>query len=274
MVQRQAFALRSLIGKPIRFDGSTLILLDVIDAAHPKDWTNEPHYHPWYEFNYLQEGALYTTLGDTEFLSQKGQFFLIPPGMIHSHRNCNGIGDDGVCLRWSLEPVGEVAKILSEPHPSPGRYPFERIFGAQPLNNEWSKRGTLIQLLLGICATFDPGGRMPFDYSQDETLVNQALLYLSQYYAQSIRVDEVAHSLNVSYRHLARIFKSVTGQTVIQKLNAIRLEEARRLLAETNMPVGEIGKQVGFTNEYYFSAIFKQVIATTPTQYRAMMKSR
>ena len=115
---------------------------------------------------------------------------------------------------------------------------------------------------------------MPFDYSQDETLVNQALLYLSQYYAQSIRVDEVAHSLNVSYRHLARIFKSVTGQTVIQKLNAIRLEEARRLLAETNMPVGEIGKQVGFTNEYYFSAIFKQVIATTPTQYRAMMKSR
>ncbi|MFQ9798925.1 MAG: helix-turn-helix transcriptional regulator [Clostridia bacterium] len=177
-------------------------------------------------------------------------------------------------MRWSLEPVGEVAKILSEPHPSPGRYPFERIFGAQPLNNEWSKRGTLIQLLLGICATFDPGGRMPFDYSQDEALVNQALLYLSQYYAQNIRVDEVAHSLNVSYRHLARIFKSVTGQTVIQKLNAIRLEEARRLLAETNMPVGEIGKQVGFTNEYYFSAIFKQVIATTPTQYRAMMKSR
>ena len=82
MVQKQALALRSLIGKPIRFDGSTLILLDVLDAAHPRDWTYESHYHPWYEFNYLQEGALYTTLGDTEFLIQKGQFFLIPPGIM------------------------------------------------------------------------------------------------------------------------------------------------------------------------------------------------
>ena len=272
MVQKQALALRSLIGKPIRFDGSTLILLDVLDAAHPRDWTYESHYHPWYEFNYLQEGALYTTLGDTDFLIQKGQFFLIPPGMIHSHRNCSGMGDDGFCLRWSLDPVGEVAEILSQPHPSPGRYPVERVFGAQPLNNDWSKRGVLIQLLLGICAAFDLGACIPFDYSQEETLVNQALLYLSQYYAQCIRVDEVAHALNVSYRHLARIFKSVTGQTIIQKLNAIRLEEAKRLLVETDLPVGQIGMQVGFANEYYFSAIFKQVIATTPTRYRTVMK--
>ena len=278
-MQKQAYALRSLIGRPIRFDGSSVVLLDVVNAAHPKDWNHGSHYHPWYEFNYLEEGALYTTLEGVEFLSKKGQFFLIPPGKIHSHRNYNGMGDDGFCMRWSLKPeggpvMGESAGILSVSHPSPGLYPFDRIFGALPLDNEWSRQGAMIQLLLGICAVYSPGRGAPSCYSQEETLVNQAIMYLSQYYERSIKVEEVANSLNVSYRHLARIFKSVTGQSIIQKLNEIRLEEAKRLLAETSLPVGEIAKQVGYSNEYYFSATFKQLIAETPSQYRAAIKSR
>ena len=277
-MQKQAYALRSLIGKTIRFDGSAFVLLDVVSAAHPKDWNHEAHYHPWFEFNYLEEGALYSTLEGVEFLSKKGQFFLIPPGKVHSHRNYNGMGDDGFCMRWSLKPeeakAGMAADILSVCHPSPGLYPFDRIFGALPLDNEWSKKGAMLQLLLGICAVYSPGSGAAACYSQEETLVNQAIMYLSQYYDHSIKVEEVANSLNVSYRHLARIFKSVTGQSIIRKLNEIRLEEAKRLLAETGMPVGEIAKQVGYANEYYFSASFKQLTETTPSQYRSTVKRR
>ena len=69
--------------------------------------------------------------------------------------------------------------------------------------------------------------------------------------------------------HFARLFRQATGQTPHQYVIMCRIERAKRLLTETEWPIIEIGHQVGFTDQSYFTAVFRKHVATTPNAYRA-----
>jgi transcriptional regulator GlxA family with amidase domain len=99
-------------------------------------------------------------------------------------------------------------------------------------------------------------------------MIRQALLYLNEYYAQPLKVQDLANSLNVSYRHLARLFKQVTGVTIIGKLNDIRVNQAKNLLKDTDVTIRDIALRVGFENEFYFTNIFSHYTYTTPSAFR------
>ena len=64
-----------------------------------------------------------------------------------------------------------------------------------------------------------------------------------------------------------RIFKRVTGQTIFQYLTAVRMEHAKRLIAQTTMHTGVIGQEVGYPDEYYFSKVFKRNVGMSPCAY-------
>ena len=94
--------MKPLIMKPIIFHDISIELLDVLQANHPVDWEVNPHHHPWFEFNYVLDGSLFTTIDNTEFLVESGMSYLIPPGFTHSHRHHKFTGDNGICLRWQF----------------------------------------------------------------------------------------------------------------------------------------------------------------------------
>ena len=102
----------------------------------------------------------------------------------------------------------------------------------------------------------------------------QVIMYLNEYYSKVITVQDIASSLNMSYRSLSRNFKKETGITVIEKLNEIRIAAAKNLLISTDLPISEIATHVGFANEYYFSNTFKQYSAATPSGFRKNNKRK
>ena len=110
------------------------------------------------------------------------------------------------------------------------------------------------------------------DAQWDKLMIRHALLYLEDLRSGELNVYEMAASLNISYRHLSRLFKQVTGTTIVQRYNDIRIERAKKLLRETNLLNKEVASQVGFKNENYFSTLFKQVTTLSPGEYR--QKSR
>jgi AraC family transcriptional activator of pobA len=278
---------QKLIMQPVAFNDLSVTLLDALSALHGTDWLVKEHRHPWFEFNYISEGSAYTTLNGSEFLTVAGQVYIIPPGLFHSHRHYNHEGDNGFCLRWQLEKteapgmhlkLSECAQDIIRTLSACRTYGIqmnacELVEKVSRAKNLTVKQSVFVQWLISLYEFW--GGKSsekPYQNDHEKILVQQAMLYLSEYYANDLSVQDVADSLNVSYRHLARIFKHVTGNTIIEKLNDIRINEAKKLLKDTDKPIYEIAREVGFDNEYYFTTVFSCHSHITPSKFKSKFK--
>ena len=81
-------------------------------------------------------------------------------------------------------------------------------------------------------------------------------------------VGEFAAALGVTPTHLSRCCRQACGRSAISLLQDRRIFEARRLLAETRLPVGEIGASLGFTSAAYFTRAFQHLTGKSPTEFR------
>lgn len=98
--------------------------------------------------------------------------------------------------------------------------------------------------------------------------IKKLLSYLQIEYKNPISLGEAARLLNYSSVYFCTYFKSVFGISFINYLNHFRIEKACVLLLTTDMPVINVGLEVGFTNFSYFIRIFKRLMDVTPKQYR------
>ena len=79
---------------------------------------------------------------------------------------------------------------------------------------------------------------------------------------------ELAAVAQTSPTHFARMFKQATGQTPHQYVTTCRMECAKHLLTETTLLLHEVGARVGYADQSYFTAMFRQHVGTTPKAYR------
>ena len=94
------------------------------------------------------------------------------------------------------------------------------------------------------------------------------LEYLTVNYTEDITIDKLAHMANISSYYLCHIFKEITGKTVSEYVNFIRVNKAEYLLRNTEMNVTEIALATGFNDINYFSRVFKKFKKVSPTSIR------
>ena len=82
----------------------------------------------------------------------------------------------------------------------------------------------------------------------------------------------VSNYISMNYSLFSYSFKQYTGSNFVNYLKTIRMEEAKKLLAETDMRVIEISQEVGYDNEKHFMKIFKSAYGVSPSEYRKNMK--
>lgn len=81
-------------------------------------------------------------------------------------------------------------------------------------------------------------------------------------------VADLAAELGVTATHLTRCCRAASGRTAIELLQDRRLYEARQLLSDTAMPVGQIGAALGFTSAAYFTRAFQNQTGVSPSAFR------
>ncbi len=108
--------------------------------------------------------------------------------------------------------------------------------------------------------------RTAFEQAEDSlSLIKNALL--SSIYSKK-NLDEIASDLFMSKSNLIRSFKKQTELTPYQFLLNEKLSVAKTLLSTTTMQVKNIAELLCFSDEHYFSFLFKQKTGLTPSQYR------
>lgn len=98
--------------------------------------------------------------------------------------------------------------------------------------------------------------------------LRRAIEFMHDNFGRELAVEEIASAAYLSEYHFARLFKQITGVTPHVYLANIRLERARKLLAETTLPISEIASAVGHQSQSHFTKMFKSVTGVTPRVYR------
>jgi AraC-like DNA-binding protein len=92
--------------------------------------------------------------------------------------------------------------------------------------------------------------------------------FVDSRYAEPLDLRSLAQEAHVSPRHFSRSFRRFFGETPYQYLLTRRLERARHLLRTTEMTVGEICLEVGFTSVGSFTTTFRRHVGVSPTTFR------
>ena len=97
-------------------------------------------------------------------------------------------------------------------------------------------------------------------------------LIAENYYDGGLSLDMLGQMLGVSPQYLSKLFKEYQAPGFLDYLNRYRLKQAKRLLDETTLMVGEIGEKTGFGSSQSFIRVFKKYEKETPGQYRARQR--
>ena len=103
---------------------------------------------------------------------------------------------------------------------------------------------------------------------RNSRIVKNAVDYVARHFSEEITLTSVAGELHVNTSYLSMLFRQVTGMTFKEHLNRVRVEEAERLLTNTDYAIIEIAIACGYRDQSYFTKVFKKYTGLTPRQYR------
>ena len=98
--------------------------------------------------------------------------------------------------------------------------------------------------------------------------VEQICAYLAANYQQKFSLTDVAARFYLSPYYLSRLFRRVTGQSIVDYINGRRIEAAQRLLESTDLNISAVAEQTGFASAAHFRRVFRETMGTGPLQYR------
>lgn len=105
--------------------------------------------------------------------------------------------------------------------------------------------------------------------SRHQDTIDKTLALIEREYTNpDLTIDMIAEELGLSTKYLSRLFKQMTGKTMMESVNALRLGKAQELLRTTADPVVDIAIATGYTSGSYFHKIFKKECGVTPTDFR------
>ncbi|GAA0880460.1 AraC family transcriptional regulator [Algoriphagus jejuensis] len=164
----------------------------------------------------------------------------------------------GLCFQLRGESRKRVVEIFEIFEKGSGLVRFQRAF-------------ELLDLLENSGEELIPLNRMvPFrDFSEkDGSRMNRVMQFLLENRFQKITLEQTAAVANLSKEAFCRFFKLRTRKTYTQYLLQLRINDAQKLLQETDLGISEIAYRVGFENLSYFNRSFKSISGTTPLNFR------
>lgn len=126
---------------------------------------------------------------------------------------------------------------------------------------------TLSIRLLQMCGNAEPvrpGAR----YSIAPARLRRVLEYIEANLSADIGITELAEVAAISTAHFSRVFAHATGTPPYAYVVARRIEHAKRLLANPELPLSAVAASCGFNTEAHFSRMFTREVGVTPRQYR------
>lgn len=253
------------------------------------------HWHDEFEIIYVRSGFLTVSISGESYIGKTGEAFVVSPGNLHLMGSQSDTVDyytflfplkyisfrtDDMLDEKLLEPlnsghlmicprVKDTAKELCEQ--------LIEIYMAKKDESE-SKIATQVRtkiiLLQFILEMWKKGFVIENDTSGRNTVEKEMVSYIQQNFTGKISLREFGEQFHLSEKYISRYFKEHFHITLSQYVTYLRLEHAKQLLQDTDIPVTDVAMQSGYQNVSYFIRSFQKAYAVSPLKYRKNNYSR
>lgn len=247
---------------------------------------NDRHDHAWYEFHFVIDGAMNIKTDSTKYLLQSGDALLIPPKLFHAS---DTIIDYTNFVSFGFE-IKNNKKRSSEDL-------FTQFYNALSITDcrLIPHSPTLLSHINKLCGYTRAGLDLnccrvntfltTFLFSLYDRLVGEGthkrsencprenssffrLDFMSLDDAINSTLDDISQRTFMSKKQINRLCKERYDMTYKQRQIRVRIENAKKLLTETELTVDEIATMVGYTNLTSFYKTFRTLVGVSPSQYR------
>lgn len=102
----------------------------------------------------------------------------------------------------------------------------------------------------------------------DKKYIDKVLEYIHSNYKKDIDVNTMAQEIGISYSQLRRVFVEELGVNLVNYVNNLRIEEAKRVLVDSDKSIYDIALSLGYNNDQSFNRFFKKFEGITPGEFR------
>jgi YesN/AraC family two-component response regulator len=255
----------------------------------------------------IKSGELYIREGNSDYLLKKGDAFLLEPNIEHTgykeaachyyyiHFKHNGISKiiDKTYKEISNELIEKrklslTSDIYSEVIPTssiyylPKYYHYENSsellsilaeaeydFYQRYENYKTITSLRFLELLIKICRNYTTTKieKTESQFSKSFIKARDIVNFISCSYSKKITTAEIEEKFESNYDYLNRVFHKMTGYTIINYINLMRINNAKELISNTTLKFTEIAYLVGIEDPYYFSKLFKKITGMSPSKY-------
>lgn len=108
----------------------------------------------------------------------------------------------------------------------------------------------------------------PYNLDEEKSFTASVIEYLNQHMDEKIDLSAITKEFHINRNYLNQQFINETGVTCLSYLLRLRMDLAKMWLLETDIPVGEIGRRLGYLDQNYFAKVFKKECGVSPSGYR------
>ena len=253
------------------------------------------HWHDEFEIIYVRSGFLTVSISGESYIGKTGEAFVVSPGNLHLMASQSGTVDyytflfplkyisfrtDDMLDEKLLEPLNSGHLMICPRVKDTAKELCEQLIEIYEAKKDESESKittqvrTKIILLQFILEMWKKGFVIENDTSGRNTVEKEMVSYIQQNFTGKISLREFGEQFHLSEKYISRYFKEHFHITLSQYVTYLRLEHAKQLLQDTDIPVTDVAMQSGYQNVSYFIRSFQKAYAVSPLKYRKNNYSR
>lgn len=251
----------------------------IIGGKQVKTGDDPIHWHESIELLYFIKGSCKVLNGNEEIRVTKGDLIVINSEALHSVRCDEKTPVPGEYIYFIVNHTfceemgfftGEnfITKKLRDKRIDRYFEIIEKELEEQKNYYNESVKINILNILLILFREYIIEGYNEQKNSAKITLTKKMVKYIRKNMQRPITTADIENYCGYSKYYLSRVFREITGKTIMRYLNEIRTNEAKIMLSSSDMSISTIASECGFESQSYFGKVFKKYTGFSPIEFR------